>query len=175
MFTPTPLQQTLQFQYAIACQLLDYHLKDLSEEAYHWRPAPASLHIAEQAGVWRADWPSSEGYEIGPPSTAWLLWHMTFWWSMVFDYSFGQASLQREDLAAEGSAAAAVDRLLALRSRWDAAVAELPDAAWMEPGRTRWPFADRSFADLAAWLNLELMKNASELGYSRFLYAAHHD
>lgn len=31
---------------------------------------------------------------------------------------------------------------------------------------------DRSFADIALWLNGELMKNAAEIGYGRFLYAA---
>jgi len=37
--------------------------------------------------------------------------------------------------------------------------------------RTRWPFVERPFHELAAWLNVELMKNAAEIGYCRFLYA----
>ncbi|WP_317987833.1 hypothetical protein [Hyalangium gracile] len=39
------------------------------------------------------------------------------------------------------------------------------------PQRTRWPFQDRPFGDVVAWANMELTKNASELGYARFLYA----
>ena len=27
------------------------------------------------------------------------------------------------------------------------------------------------FSDLAGWLNVELMKNAAEIGYARFLFA----
>ncbi|WP_020618277.1 DinB family protein [Paenibacillus daejeonensis] len=172
MTTPTTLQQTLQYQYAIACQLCDYHLTDLTEDEYHWRPAPPGLHIAEHSGVWQPDWPTSEGYDIGPPSSAWLMWHMTYWWSMVLDHTFGQASLQREDIPASGSFAEAKSRLLDLRNQWEGAVHKLSPEAWLDTARTRWPFADRSFADLAAWLNVELMKNASELGYSRFLYGS---
>jgi hypothetical protein len=29
----------------------------------------------------------------------------------------------------------------------------------------------KAFRELAGWLNLELMKNAAEIGYGRFLYA----
>jgi hypothetical protein len=37
--------------------------------------------------------------------------------------------------------------------------------------RTRWPFHDRPFGDVIAWVNVELTKNAAEIGYARFLYA----
>ena len=37
--------------------------------------------------------------------------------------------------------------------------------------RTRWPFRDRPFGDIVAWANVELTKNAAEIGYARFLYA----
>ena len=30
---------------------------------------------------------------------------------------------------------------------------------------------DRPLGDVVAWVNLELMKNAAEIGYARFLYA----
>ena len=39
------------------------------------------------------------------------------------------------------------------------------------PKRTRWPFRDRPFGDVVAWANVELTKNAAEIGYARFLYA----
>ena len=37
--------------------------------------------------------------------------------------------------------------------------------------RTRWPFEDRPFGDVVAWVNLELTKNAAEIGNARILYA----
>jgi hypothetical protein len=33
------------------------------------------------------------------------------------------------------------------------------------------PRADQSLADVFAWANIELTKNAAELGYARFLFA----
>ncbi|MDF2927423.1 MAG: hypothetical protein K0R57_6337 [Paenibacillaceae bacterium] len=53
-----------------------------------------------------------------------------------------------------------------------AALTELPNDEFLSGNRTRWPFADKPFHELAAWLNLELMKNAAEIGYCRFLYAS---
>jgi hypothetical protein len=37
---------------------------------------------------------------------------------------------------------------------------------------TRWPFQDRPFGDVVAWRNLELMRNAAEIGYVRLLQGA---
>jgi len=48
----------------------------------------------------------------------------------------------------------------------------LPDADFQLNQNAKWPLVDRSFADIALWLNAELMKNVSEIGYGRFLYAA---
>ena len=33
-----------------------------------------------------------------------------------------------------------------------------------------WPLSDRPFGDAIAWATLEMMKNAAEIGYARFLY-----
>lgn len=45
------------------------------------------------------------------------------------------------------------------------------DEAFASAELTRWPFTGRPFADVVAWLKLELMKNAAEVGSARFLYA----
>jgi len=37
--------------------------------------------------------------------------------------------------------------------------------------RTKWPFREGSFGDVVAWVNVELTKNAAEIGYARFLFA----
>ena len=64
------------------------------------------------------------------------------------------------------------DRLGGLHRQWRDAIAALPEAEFASAGRTRWPFRDRPFADVVAWANAELVKNAAELGYARFLHAA---
>jgi hypothetical protein len=43
--------------------------------------------------------------------------------------------------------------------------------ALISADRTRWPYRDRPFAHVVAWLNVELAKNAAEVGYVTFLYA----
>ena len=146
-------------------------LADLSDAECLWRPARRGLHVVNCAGTWVAEWPETEAYSGGPPSIAWLTWHVGFWWSSALNHSFGDATLVREEVAWPGTAFATRAWLADLHDEWVARLAELPDSALASTERTRWPFTDRPFADVVAWLNLELMKNASEIGYARFLYA----
>ena len=155
-----------------AWRLASLHLDGLSSEECLWRPAPAGLHVHRLPdGRWRADWPDHEGYDLGPPSIAWLTWHLGFWWSMVLDHSFGDAALAREDVAWPGSADGVREWLGQLHGRWRAALERVGDDELRSAERTRWPFRDRPFGDVVAWANVELTKNAAEIGYARFVYA----
>lgn len=158
-------------QLETAWALLDYHLRDLGDEECLWRPDGRGPHVTERGGVWRADWPETEAYSAGSPSIAWLTWHIGFWWSMALDHSFGAGTLDRADVAWPGSAAAAARWLAELRDAWTRSVEGLDDSDLASPERTRWPFTDRPFYQVGAWLNLELMKNAAEIGAVRFRYA----
>ncbi|WP_415064501.1 hypothetical protein [Lacrimispora sp.] len=53
---------------------------------------------------------------------------------------------------------------------WVSKLNRLSDAEYVSKQYTKWPLIDRSFLDTALWLNGELMKNAAEIGYGRFLY-----
>ncbi|HYE81767.1 MAG TPA: DinB family protein [Clostridia bacterium] len=166
------IRNTLIFQLDISWQMLELHLTGLEDEECLWKPAPRSLHVADEAGIWRADWPDTEAYDIGPSSIAWLTWHITFWWSMVFDYAFGNGTLTREAINWPGSVTAAREKIIQLHDEWKTKLETLPDEELFSGKRTKWPFEDRPFYELAAWLNLELMKNAAEIGCGRFLYAS---
>jgi hypothetical protein len=120
---------------------------------------------------WRADWPDHEGYDAGPPSIGWLTWHVGFWWSMVLDHSFGNGSLSRETVMWPGNADGVREWLGRLEGQWQAVLDQITDDELRSPQRTRWPFRGRPFGDVIAWVNLELTKNAAEIGYARFLYA----
>lgn len=159
-------------QLETAWMLTRYHLDGLATEECLWRPADRGLHVHQDAaGTWRADWPEHEGYDLGPPSIAWLTWHLGFWWSMVLDHSFGAGTLAREEVTWPGTADAARDWILGLHDRWRAAIEPLTDDDLRSSGRSRWPLHDRPFGDIVAWANVELTKNAAEIGYARFLYA----
>ncbi len=166
------LRDTLLRQFDVAWALTEYHLDGLESEECLWRPASKGLHVQLRDGAWVADWPETEGYELGPSSIAWITWHMLFWWSSVIDYSFGAATLTRADVIWPGSAAAVKARIVELQVEWRRQLQLLDDDELRSPQRTRWPFQDKPFADVVAWLNIELTKNAAELGYARFSYGA---
>lgn len=162
----------LMRQLETAWKLTSYHLDGLTTEECLWRPARVGLHVYRApAGQWRADWPDREGYDIGPPSIAWLTWHVGFWWSMALDHSFGDGTLAREQLTWPGSAEGVREWIDRLHTEWQTNIERLTDDDLRSTERTRWPFRDRPFGDVIAWANVELTKNAAEIGYARFLYA----
>jgi hypothetical protein len=159
-------------QFEIAWKLTDYHLTGLSTEECLWRPAPQGLHVHKRPdGIWQADWPDREGYEIGPASIAWLTWHIGFWWSMTLNHSFGDGALTREQVAWPGDADGVREWIGRLCKEWQTSLKQATDSDLRSTQRTRWPFQERPFGDVVAWVNIELMKNAAEIGYARFLYA----
>ena len=159
-------------QFDTAWMLASYHLQGLSTEECLWRPASQGLHVhLGSEGTWHADWPEHERYDLGPASIAWLTWHLGFWWSMALDHNFGDGVLARESVHWPGDADAVRTWLNAVRARWLGALESLTDDDLQSSERTRWPFQDRPVGDLMAWANVELVKNAAEIGYARFLYA----
>jgi hypothetical protein len=159
-------------QFDIAWQLTSHHLHDLTTDECLWRPARAGLHVVRGAdGAWRGEWPTHEGYDLGPASMAWITWHMNFWWSMVLDHSFGAATLDRDHVTWPGTADGVRQRLTTLKNEWEQQLDRLTPDDLASTQRTRWPVSDRPFAEIVAWVNIELTKNASELGYARFLHA----
>ncbi len=166
------LRATLLRQFDTAWKLAQYHLDGLTTDECLWRPARAGLHVLQQpGGTWRADWPTHEGYDLGPASIAWITWHMGFWWSMVLDHSFANATLTREQVAWPGTADGVRTALGGFATTWRARIEALSDDDLRATTRAHWPFSDRPFADVVAWATVELTKNAAELGYARFLHA----
>lgn len=157
----------LKRQFATAWALASHHLDGLTTDECLWRPAATGPHVRQRAdGAWTADWPEHEGYDLGPPSIAWTSWHMLFWWSLALDRNFGSGTLARRDIVWPGEAAGVRAAIGELQARWAAAIESADPAA-----PSRWPFDDRTLADVIAWANVELTKNAAEIGYARFLYA----
>lgn len=162
----------LSRQFETSWALAAYHLEDLTTAECLWRPADAGPHVRRMAdGTWVADWPEQESYDLGPASIAWLTWHLIFWWSMLQDHAFGAGRLRREDVAWPGDAEGVRDALERLRAQWQSRLGALDAGELDSPARSRWPVTDRPFGEIVAWANLELMKNAAEIGYARFLYA----
>lgn len=161
-------------QFDLAWKLTWIHLEGISTEECLWRPAQKGMHVYLTAAQdWEAAWPDHEGYDIGPSSIAWLTWHIGFWWSMVINHSFGDATLIREDIKWPGNADATRTWIKQLQVEWRQRVISLTDDDLSSAHKTRWPYQNRPFGDIVAWVNFELIKNCAEIGYARFLYSAH--
>lgn len=159
-------------QFDTAWALADLHLTGLTTAECLWRPATRGLHVRQDPeGRWIADWPEHEAYDLGPPSIAWLTWHMLFWWSSALDHALGEGRLTRHDVVWPGDAEGVRTGLASLQGRWRDLIVGLEAEDLHSTARTRWPFRERPFGDVVAWANIELAKNAAEIGYARFLYA----
>lgn len=66
------LRSTLNFQFDISWQMLEFHLTGLEDEECLWRHSPKGLTVTNKLGIWEADWPDNEEYDMGPSSIAWL-------------------------------------------------------------------------------------------------------
>lgn len=162
----------LSRQFDTAWKLATFHLNGLTTDECLWRPSRQGLHVHQGSdGAWRAEWPTHERYDQGPPSIAWLTWHLGFWWSMVLDHSIGGGTCSREAVLWPGNADGVRAWIGRLEAEWRTALEQFTDDELRSARRTRWPFRDRPFGDVIAWANVELTKNAAEIGYARFLYA----
>jgi hypothetical protein len=169
------LRACLTRQLDSAWKLASYHLDGLTTEECLWRPAPAGLHVHPLAdGTFGGEWPQHERYDLGPPSIAWLTWHVGWWWSMTLDHARGESRLTRNPVTWPGDATRVRQWIGELHDQWRELIDQLSDEDLKSTERTRWPFKDRPFTDVLAWLNMELTKNAAEIGYARFLYAVRH-
>ncbi len=90
---------------------------------------------------------------------------------MMLNHSFGDGTLLRENVMWPGSADGVREWLGRAHGEWRVVLEQITDDDLRSAQRTRWPFQDRPFGDVIAWVNVELTKNAAEIGYARFLYA----
>lgn len=170
--TASCLTHQLTQQFEIAWQLAEYHLETLTTEECLWRPAQRGLHVERgDDNLWRAQWPEHEGYDLGPPSMAWISWHVLFWWSMTINHTWGDRTLAREKVFWPGDAEQVRAQINSLKSEWTSRLASLTDEDLESTTQSTWPLQNKPLRETVAWLNLELMKNAAELGLLRFLYA----
>lgn len=100
---------------------------------------------------------------------------MDFWWTLVRQDGFTDPDAVRAGLTWPGDAERACARIAAHAAAWRTTLEGLDDAALASAERTRFPFRDRPFAEVAAWLNVELIKNGAEIGYARFLHGVRRD
>lgn len=92
---------------------------------------------------------------------------------MVLDYSFGEGKLTQENIKVHPDVESVKTAIRSLIAKWEDILDNLKEEELYSKAYTAFPFNNEvAFHQLASWLNLELMKNAAEIGYVRFEYAS---
>ncbi|MBU6532959.1 DinB family protein [Streptomyces mayonensis] len=164
-------RRLLQRQLGIAWALMDHHLERLGDDDLHWAPADHHWAVRRVGDLWVPDFADVEPTPVPVPTAAWVTWHVGWWWSTALAHLTGARVPAREDAHWPGDAASTTDWLRSLHSEWSRALAgaDTMDDASAYP----WPVeAGFTMGDMCAWVNVELAKNAAELGQLLMIRAA---
>lgn len=86
------------------------------------------------------------------------------------NHSFGEQTLKSEQVMWPGDAESLKLQLNELKEEWLEAIQRL-DSRELAATKKSWgPVQDKTLSAIVGWVNMELMKNAAELGYVRYLY-----
>ena len=161
----------LRWQFEMTWSLFEYHLERLVPEDFLWEPAAHCWTVRPNAdGTWTADFAETEPDPVPVPTVAWLSWHIGWWWGVTLDHVQGRTPRDRADVIWPGAGEATLGWLRGLRAEWLEALERLTDADLGAPATFPWQNdPEYNVAHTIAWVNAELMKNASEIGQLRLL------
>ncbi|WP_327087900.1 DinB family protein [Nonomuraea sp. NBC_01738] len=165
----------LRWQLDISWSLLSLHVADLSDEEALWEPGSPCWTVRPQPdGTWKADFATTEPDPVPMLTIGWVMWHIGFWWSTAHANTFGPGPAVDLMKAGEttpwpGSVTEATAWLTDCHSRWQESLDGVTDLDSRE--RTAWFIPDVTLGHVLGWANIELMKNAAEIGSIRHLYA----
>ncbi|WP_328392395.1 DinB family protein [Nocardia sp. NBC_00416] len=164
----------LRWQFDLVWSLAALHFQALTDDDTHWAPAAVTWTVRRGPdGRWRPDFAETEPDPVPVPTVAWLTWHIGWWWSSAIAHAEGRTIPARTEVHWPGATAAALTWLSALREQWLAVLDRATDPDLDAAASYPWPVeAGLTVAHLAAWVNAELMKNATEIGQLRMLRAA---
>ncbi|WP_087684260.1 DinB family protein [Streptomyces malaysiensis] len=164
----------LRWQFDLTWSLFEYHLERLEPGDFLWEPAAHCWTVRRAAdGSWVPDWAETEPDPVPVPTIGWLSWHIGWWWSVTLDHAEGREPRERTEVGWPGDGKAAIEWLRALRTQWTAVLDRLTEEDL--DGIAPFPWdrdPEHTVAHMVAWVNAELMKNATEIGQLRLLRAA---
>jgi hypothetical protein len=172
----TNLVPVLRTQFNTVWSLFKLHLDALTEDDGPWSPAPAehTWSVREDStGTWVPDWADTEPEPLPVATIDWLTWHIGWWWTTAIVHATGRPVPDRTDVTWPGSVDAARTWLADLHKQWNGVLDGLTDADLSAQATFPWSSRpDRTVADMVAWVNIELMKNAAEVGQLRIARSA---
>ncbi|WP_280399668.1 DinB family protein [Nocardia carnea] len=164
----------LRWQFDLIWSLSQLHFEALTDDDSHWEPAGViwTVHRGPD-GRWRPDFADTEPDPVPATTIAWLTWHIGWWWSSAIAHAEGRPIPERTEVFWPGDTAAALTWLNELREHWLRVLDGCDDTELERATSYPWPAeAGLTVAHLAAWVNVELLKNATEIGQLRILRAA---
>ncbi len=162
------IRRLLLDQLDVPSALLHYHLDQLTDDQLFWEPSATVWTMHRSADGWSPDWAETEPDPIPVPTIAWLTWHVGWWWSVASAHLTGATPPDRLDVDWPGRAAEIGPWLTGVEEDYRSALQACPDL----DATTSFPWppeAGRTLADTAAWVAVELTKNAAEIGLLRLL------
>lgn len=166
--------QLLRWQFELTWSLFEYHLARLEPADHLWEPAAHCWTVRPGAdGGWVPDWADAEPDPIPVPTIGWITWHIGWWWTVAIDHARGRTPRERTEIGWPGDGGRAVAWLRGLRAEWLAVLDRLSDADLDCVAPYPWQNdPEHTIAHMIAWVNAELMKNATEIGQVRLLRLA---
>lgn len=137
----TSAVEVLRAQWDDSCQRLARIADGLTDDEFFWEPCAGFWSVRpdpDHPGRWAMDYPDEE--PVPPPFTtiAWRLLHITHGNWIYWEFAFGPGQRDFPDLEITGSAASAVEDLVASQQPITATLAVLDDAGLDEPRPTEW-------------------------------------
>jgi len=170
--TTNDLALGLLLQFDNAWQQLNRHLQGLTLEECLWRP---NDHGGGVRGFddfrHEGSFLPTDGGEMEVPNIAWITWRLDCWWSLVINHSFGDGTWNHESIEWVPSVEYIRWRMEKLKDIWLSHLSGMTTEALEAKDLSRFPMSDRPFREVVVWLNVELMRSASEIGLIRFVYA----
>ena len=155
----------MQWQFRMSWALVaDFHLSRLTDELCMWMPhESASTVRLQDDGTWRSDWTEPEEGQPWHASAAWLTWHLQLWLTQALAEAGRQQVPTSDDVRWPGTANGVRAELERLAGEWRNVLLEVSPSDLERPTTFPWP-DPRPLHRLISWANMEMMKNAAEIG-----------
>jgi hypothetical protein len=113
-------------------------MTDVDDKMLHWEPAPGSWGLRQKDGYWVPDYDQPKPKPPGPKTIGWLIAHLATCKQMYYEYAFGEAKLQWDDIVIPGDTQGLRDYLNNWQTRLVGRLDNLSEADFEQNVLTNW-------------------------------------
>jgi hypothetical protein len=160
----------LRRQWESSSHRLRERLVGLTDDEFRWEPVPGCWNVRRVGDSWTMDYPDVAPDPPPVTTIAWRLLHITHGTWMYADHAFGSGTMSFLDLEIHGTAAAAVEDLVASQQRLADVLDRLDDAGLERDVATHLGDEPWTAAAVITTLIDEQIHHGAEIGLLRDLY-----